>query len=160
MKTAIGILTVIVVAMGWQLAAEKAMNNQLRSQLVELTSELNDKSVRENLELQEKCATQAEKVFRELGYNLSKDLATNQSHFNAKFNKCFMSFSVTNLKGGYSQSRYLIDAYEQRGYAELFKMNSNSMVMPTSCSLTPLAEKESSCKSESEYNEFVARYME
>ncbi|MGC2458730.1 MAG: hypothetical protein WA435_12135 [Gallionellaceae bacterium] len=156
MKVAVGVLLVIILFLAWRLNVEMGINNQLQSNIARLTLKLSDKTAGDNLELQEKCATQADMVFRELGYSLSKDLATNQSHFNSKLNKCFMSFM--NTSGNYSV-RYLLDAYEQREYAEFsssFHKNGNLI----GCHLAPLGEKEIRCNSEGEYNEFVARYME
>lgn len=153
MKIAIAILILIVVGLGWQLNGEMATNNRQRGQIAALTSKLIDKTARENFELQEKCAKQADKVFRELGYNLNAD--SNQSHFNVKLNRCFMSFGTGSV--GKFPSKYLIDAYEQRQYAEYFVFIEGRS---EGCSLTPLGEKEHSCKSKEEYNEFVAKYME
>jgi len=159
MKIAIGILIVIAGILTWQLNAERAMNAQQKSQIVDFTAKLNDKRERESLERQEKCATQAEKVFREAGYSLSKDI--NQSHFNPELNKCFMSFSSTSFdKSVYSREKWLLDAYELREYAHFIAMKLSSVDLPPDCRLIPLAEKEGTCKSESEYDAFVARYME
>ena len=112
MKIVIGILIVIVVALGWQLIEKDATNTQLRGQLDDLTSKLNDKVTWENFEIQEKCAALADKLF-----SLSKDNAVNQSHFNAKCNKCFMSVSLSHSGGGVW--RFLIDVFDQKKYANL-----------------------------------------
>ena len=151
-----GILVFIVAALGWHLRDERATIIQQQSEIVQLTAKIADKSARENLELQDKCASQADKVFRQLGYSLSKDMASNQSHFNVKMNKCFMSFSV--LTGG-SLSKYLIDAFEQRGYAEFHSIYAIGREIPH-CSLTPIGASATTCASESEYTTFVAQYME
>ena len=65
MKIVIGILIVIVVALGWQLIEKDATNTQLRGQLDDLTSKLNDKVTWENFEIQEKCAALADKRMRQ-----------------------------------------------------------------------------------------------
>ncbi len=152
-----GILVLIVAALGWLLRDERATTVQQRSEIAELTAKIADKSARGNLELQEKCAAQADKVFRQLGYSLSKDLSTIQSHFNVKLNKCFMSFSV--LSAGGSLSKYLIDAFEQRGYAEYLEFFGTAKTPPV-CSLTPLGASAKTCVSASEYAAFVVQYME
>ncbi len=68
--------------------------------------------------MQEKCAAQADKVFRELGYKLSgsRDNISEvlQSHFNPQLNKCFMTIETMARDG--SQNRFLLDAFEQREY--------------------------------------------
>lgn len=160
MKTAIGILTVIVVALGWQLATEKTMNNQLRGQLVELTSKRNDKSARENLELQEKCAKQAEASFLQNGYKYGT-LDSWQSHYNTKLNKCFVT---VNSMQGEIVAKNLVDAYEQRVYASYMwkadKVKKYWEVPPFECELTPPSSDVTHCKTQDEYDAFVASYME
>ncbi len=151
MKIVIGVLIVIVAILGWQLIERDTTNNQLRGQLNYLTIKLKDKTVHENLEQKEKCATQADKVFRQLGYDLNGG-GTLQNHFNIRLNKCFMSVG-TSIKD--FSFLFLIDAYEQKGYAELSESRSSF-----DCSLTPPAEEKRTCKSRSEYEAFTSNYME
>ena len=153
MKIIIGILIVIVAVLGWQLIEKDKVNTQLHGQMDDLTSKLNDKMALENFERQEKCTAQADKLFTQLGYSLSKDNAINQSHFNAKLNKCFMSVSLSHSGGGIW--KFLIDAFEQKKYADFMRTDKNQI----SCKLTPLGEDERTCKSENEFDAFVAGYL-
>jgi hypothetical protein len=162
-------LLAIVLALAWLLYAEVTTSRQQQSQLAELTVKLSDRTMRENLELQEKCALQAEKIFHKLGHLLrSSDKGASDSftsHYNAKLNKCFMSIETIYrpaTPAGMSIGWHLLDAYEQKDYAMyasgMLKKGDESP--PTLCVLMPRLENEQTCKSEREYKAFVARYME
>ena len=163
MKVAVVVLLAIVLALVWGLTTEMVTNRQQQSQITELTSKLGDRTTRENLELQEKCALQAERVFKRLGYKESVPqngvFGTYQSHYNAKLNKCFMTLdSTTTNPDTEFNFKFLFDAYEQRGYGEYTKKYGEAS--PTICKLFPSSADESLCTSEEEYKAFVARYME
>jgi len=72
--------------------------------------------------------------------------------------------SITVTKGNIVNNRLLIDAYEQREYAEYTWMSRKDKkyweVPPSICKLIPLSTSEQFCKSENEYKAFVANYME
>ena len=153
MKATIAALLAIVAVLAWLLSAEMATSRQLSSQLV-------DKTARENLDLQEKCALQAKKVSEE-PYNKAKDdLGAYKSHYNPILRKCFVIFK----NGPFIES--LMDAYEQRDYATYMwyasdtNDKSNPLNEPKICNLIPSASDERNCKSYEEYKAFVATYME
>lgn len=160
MKVAIGILLLIAVVLGWLLNSEMTITRQQRGEIEKLTSRLADKTKRENLELQEKCALQAEKVFRAAGWKA--DGQQYQSHFNSKLNKCFMTMEIT-ATSPLTISRFLLDAYEQKEYGS-FSWAAHKGVI--SCAITPPEEMRQICKSQEygpswkEYQAFVTRYME
>lgn len=144
-----------------------ATDRQQRGRIAELASKLRDKTDRENLEFQQKCALQAEKIFHQLGWKLNDPggtFASYQSHYHQKLGKCFMTVNSTTTGPRGPTSRYLFDAYEQRGYAEYMWISDAVKkyweVPPVICKLTPSSVDESLCKSEEEYKAFVARYME
>ncbi len=124
MKVAIGILLATVLVLVWRLNALITTSRQQQNQIQELTSKLVDRGTRDALELQEKCALQAEKVFRQLGYKGAQqngNVDSYQSHYNAKLNKCFMTVESTDIRttpGTMLITKFLLDAYEQRIYAE------------------------------------------
>jgi hypothetical protein len=70
----------------------------------------------------------------------------------------------TSAKSQSSFSKNLIDAYEQREYAEYLwitdKVKKYWEVPPVMCRLIPAFGNEHLCKSEDEYDAFVASYME
>lgn len=166
---AVGLLVVVGV-LAWRLTIEVANNGQLRQELEQLTGQLADKSKLENLQLQEKCAEQAKKVFHALGYkDVQQGLNTDayQSHYNTKLGKCFMAVESTNMTttpGTLFINRVLLDAFEQREYAEYTWMSRNDKkyweVPPTICKLIESSTSEQICKSEDEYKAFVAKYVE
>src|SRR6266851_1609388 len=113
-KTAVVASIAIVLVLAWLLNAETKTTREQQSQIAALTSKLADKLTRENLELQQKCAQQSEKVFAQLGYRLDRPtqriFATYQSHYKANLGKCFMTLD---LGGRAGDQRFLFDAYEQ-----------------------------------------------
>lgn len=176
MKIALGVLLAAALALTWGLVAETTKNGQLQGQVTELTSKLGDKTARDNLELQEKCATQAEKVFRQedkelrqpqLGVPVSVMYHAHTSHYHAKLNKCFILTEYLSSLGGTDTSltvSNLFDAYEQRTYATYTfvpdKVKKYWEVPPKVCTLIPSSAETTTCKSKEEFDAFVARYME
>jgi hypothetical protein len=171
MKVAIGILLIVIGALTWWLMSERATNGQQRKQLEQLTARLADKSRLENLQLQEKCAEQAKKVFHALGYkNIQQngiDVDVYRSHYNEKIGKCFMAIESTNVTttpGTMFINKILLDAYEQREYAEYSWISRKDKkyweVPPTICKLIASSTSEQFCKSDDEYKAFVASYLE
>ena len=163
MKAVVAGLLVVVGVLAWCLTSEVANNGQLRGQLV-------DKSKLESLQMQGKCAEQAKKVFHALGYKDAQqngNADTYQSHYNTKFGKCFLaieSMNVTTNPGTQFINRVLLDAFEQREYAEYTWMSRKDKkfweVPPTICKLIASSTSEKICKSEDEYKAFVASYIE
>lgn len=138
---AVAALVVAVAALGWMLS---------------------DKSRRDNVEFTENCASQATKLFARLGYSESgptgSTFAHYQSHFNPRLNKCFMLLEVTTRGGGTMfYDNVLLDAYEQREYAEY--QGDPFKSLPMGCQLMPLSGDERHCASRHEYDAFVAEYM-
>ena len=170
MRVAVGVLLLIVGALSWWLTVEFATNGKQRKQLDELTIQLADKSRLEDFQLQEKCAGQAEKVFRALGYKAIQQNGNTdiyQSHYSKKLGKCFMAIESTNVTttpGTTFTNRFLLDAFEQREYAEYMWISRKDRkdwdVPPTTCKLIPSSASEQFCKSDDEYKTFVANYVE
>lgn len=170
MKAIVAGLLVVVGVLAWRLTAEVTHNGLMRGELEQLTGQLANKSKLENLQLQEKCAEQAKKVFHALGYkdtqqNLDTDIY--QSHYNTKLGKCFMAVESTNITtspGTQFTNRILLDAFEQRAYAEYTWMSRKDKkyweVPPTICRLIESSTNEQVCKTEDEYKAFIAKYVE
>ena len=87
MRAVIAALLLVAGVLAWQLTSEVKSNWQLRGQLA-------DKSRLESLQLKEKCAQQAEKLFNALAREDPPrellDTDDYQSHYNAKLAKCFI----------------------------------------------------------------------
>jgi hypothetical protein len=175
MRIALAVLLVAVLALAWRLNSTSGTLGRLQEtisqqqqQIQTLTTALADRSKQEGLALQEKCAAQAEKVFLAFGYkfaskNLDADIL--QSHFNSRLNKCFMTVDANSYqKGQQFSNRVLLDAYEQREYAEYTWMSDKVKkyweVKPFACKEIPLMGDEQFCNSDDEYKAIVRRYME
>lgn len=142
-------------------------NRQQASEIKSLSGKLADRTRRVSFDLQQKCASQAERTFHRLGYREDRPtgdvvIAIYQSHYNAERDKCFMTLE-TMTKDGF-KSKFLFDAYENRPLAEYDWMPRKDKkfweVPPVVCQLIPSSTNERSCKSEKEYKAFVAGYME
>jgi len=102
MKVIVVLLLVVLLATVWRLnsfSAVVARQQQTIAQQQQIAALTAAKTSRqEAFAMQEKCAAQAEKVFRDLGYKLNG--STNsvsdvlQSHFNPERNKCFMTIET------------------------------------------------------------------
>jgi hypothetical protein len=130
-----------------------------------------------SLDPRERCARQAEKVFRDRGY--SKDvtrpkednsgrydvIANFESHYNTELNRCFMLleiFGVGASNAGF-QIRSLFDAYEGHIYAEFAwgpAEDKKYFDVRPYCRLMSSYNDQSNCGSETEFNAFITRYME
>lgn len=161
-------LVLAVCFTGWSLASiDRRLTNQER-QIETLSAAAEEKGKTGGITEQQQCATQAEKVFRQLGYALNDPHRRTpgadilQSHFNAKEGRCFMTIRQTSYTNtGATDTRYLLDAFEQRNYAEYQEILTRGGVQPAlSCKELPVGRPETTCRSASEYDAIVKRYME
>ena len=88
-----------------------------------------------------------------------------ESHYNTKINRCLILVTrMYSFGGKTSTSKNLYDAFERREYAEyLWTSRADKKyweVPPLSCQLAPSHGETKYCKSEDEFNAFVAEYME
>jgi len=139
-------LLVVVLALGWALL---------------------EKSKRDNFDLRAKCGEQAAREFARLGYRESGPtngiFAGYESRYNPSLNRCFMTLHTTS----YSENpvtqvtgKSLFDAFEQREYAEFTgTRTSDQQDHVMICILSLPTETKRYCKSEAEYDAFVASYM-
>jgi hypothetical protein len=164
MKGAIAGLVGLAVILAWLLYAEVSTNRHQRSQLAELTTKLDDKTARENLEFQEKCALQAYKTFTDPNFRLRADGGINtyedyESHYNTRLNKCFVKIHIRGDGSGFSES--LIDAFERRTYANyLLSSTKSNQLENVTCNLQPVALDGRACRTYEDYKAFVATHME
>ena len=108
MKLALGVVVVAVLALSWRLkstsatlALQEQTLSQQQQQIQTLTTALADKSKQEGLLLQEKCAVQAERLFRERDVAVAgNELLQYESHYNHTLGKCFISFTREMHLGG------------------------------------------------------------
>jgi hypothetical protein len=119
----------------------------------------------QSLEQQAICAKQAKVAFEKYNADskeFAKEAAPNfteyQSHYNTKINKCLIDIDGMFIGNGTTTTfALLMDAYEQRIYAQYFGGGSPGN---DSCDLTPSFKEQTHCSSKDEYDAFVAKYME
>ena len=165
MRVSICILLAALAVVSWRLIIERQTHEEQQKQVRELTSRLSERDAHQRLEFQEKCALQAEKIFRAMGYKLDADSL--QSHYHEKRGHCFMVMAPgpkSNPDGTFFTFKYLLDAYEQKSLAEYAWMSKKStpysQVPPFICKLIPSVGEETTCKSNEEFEKFVAVFME
>ena len=124
--------------------------------------------------MQKECGLQAAETFKQAGWKAGEptngSTASFESHYNSGMNKCFMLVRILTVSPATGTKSLagtvLLDAYEQRTYAELNITDLGWLGDPighrhiATCSLMPPNESQRTCRSEAEYASFVARYME
>ena len=132
----------------------------------------------QSLDLQERCATDARKTFRQLEREndakydaaalIQKAAGDFQSHYNSKINRCLLLINraaviplSANLSNQQRQS-FLVDANERRYYASYVEtqLASDSKAKVERCELRPTMRYTTACTSRDEYDAFVATYLE
>jgi hypothetical protein len=144
--------------------------------LVILLNCSNGELLAQSLQEQSICAAQARKTFQEdsaewdrqnkqMNIGIQTMSIDYESHYNPKINRCLILVTRMSVLGGQSStSKNLYDAIERRFYAAyLWTSRADKKyweVPPVSCELTPSHGETKYCKSEDEFNAFVAEYME
>lgn len=164
MKNLLAILLVAVLALTYKLYETSNLTKQQTNQIAVIQNKINGFTKTADLDLQAKCSKQASFMFNELGYNKSGNfgsLSSYQSHYNNKFNKCFLS--IYSVQGKFV-NQSVIDAYEQKVFATYMwtadKNKKYSEVVPMLCLVMPNTKYETKCSSEEEYKSYVAKLME
>ena len=164
MKNLLAILLVAVLALTYKLYVVSDQTKQNATQIITIQNKINGFTKTADLDLQAKCSKQASFMFNELGYNKSGNfgsLSSYQSHYNNKFNKCFLSIYYVE---GKFVNQSVIDAYEQKVFATYMWTGQEGKkyweVAPVLCKSMPETSSEKTCKSDNEYKEFVKSFME
>ena len=116
---------------------------------------------KDDYELQEKCEKRCEEYFKEdYGNGFDEDGISNYTyHYNKKLNKCFILITSTefirNMENKIQNIRIktLFDLNENKEYGSLIQFGKN--IKTDDCVVL-----DKSCKSEQEWDLFVAPYME
>jgi hypothetical protein len=120
-----------------------------------------------NLDLQQRCAAQANKMFALYGWE-KEPTAGFTNHFNSEMGKCFMLIVNTSpdkqRPGTSIETRNLSDAFERKEYAEYFWHSDEKKkyweVRPFMCKVTLPSGEDKFCQSSDEFEELIKVYME
>jgi hypothetical protein len=131
-----------------------------------LTAKLDDTSRSATLARREKCARQADEVFKSGGWD-KQALAGYINHFNDALNKCFILINSTTSDekspGVVFRNSGVSDAFEGTDYAQyIWRSEAGKKyweVKPFLCSVITQAGDTKHCASEDEYNELIKYYM-
>jgi DNA phosphorothioation-dependent restriction protein DptG len=148
----VGVLSVL-------LYSQSAAVRQQRRQIQELNAKLDSISKSASLDLDERCADQALKMWKAGGWEQQK-MATFSNHYNQRLHKCFMQIvNTTKESGAVITSNKVIDAFEDKGYAEfIWKQGKAGNAMR--CSAILPSGEEITCTSPDEFDALVKQYME
>jgi hypothetical protein len=116
-----------------------------------------------SLDNQEKCSKSAASIFKDDWQDSGSltDSHDYKSHYNQNLNKCFIQETTYKVEanGRRISSNYLIDTFERKEYGSFIRIANKEQadyeVKPTMCKML-----DNYCKSEDEYESFVAQYME
>jgi hypothetical protein len=113
-------------------------------------------SIKEEYELQERCAKSAADSFKKL-YRNEGILTHYSNHYNKKLNKCFILMISTTLpkvkQEHPSLSKLLYDVNEQKEYASFFMFTDSKEIINCTVLGRP-------CSSQSEWDTLIKPYME
>jgi hypothetical protein len=94
MKSAALVLLIVAVgALGLLLYSQTVVVREQQQQIQELKARLESASKTANLDLQEKCAKQAQEAFKSDGFE-KEEGALFSNHYNERLNKCFPKASL------------------------------------------------------------------
>jgi hypothetical protein len=111
------------------------------------------------LEVQARCAKQAEVVYE--GYQFSTERSVYVNHYNPKLDRCFVEVTDTEDKdGNLTVFKELVDAFEGKDYGDYFWANTKRQAEPSMCKVTTPDGQEVYCHSEDEFESLVKKYME
>jgi len=172
MKLALAVVVVALLALAWRLNSTNATLvrqqqtlNQQQQQIQTLTTALANKSKQEALALQEKCAVQSEKVFRERHITVAhNELLQYESHYNPTLGKCFISFTREMYLSGAKTSHTLDvqEAFGLRTYGEFLGFSTTGLSGSSmwSCWVLDQEDTQHPCKTFAEYELLIKRYTE
>jgi len=151
--------------MGYQLYKLDMKTSDLQRQLVGFSVELKHNSEKmrgSNIELQSKCASQARKIFGDLGYGENDHF---ENHFNENLGKCFVYISSDTIKrGSVMQIRLLLDAFENREFGRFMnykEREGNAWVQYSfQCTGFLPSGKNISCDSEQDFDKLKNQLLE
>ena len=137
---------------------------KLEKKTADLAAKLDAQGRAANLTLQEQCSRQAERSFKNNGWD-KEQLASFENHYNVKLNKCFVKTEDTGTKyGSPTVSKSVSDAFEGKIYGNYLWINSKKQkyweVKPLECTVTASSGEEKTCESDQEFDQLIKIYME
>jgi hypothetical protein len=133
--------------------------SQLEKQNKELTERLATLEANSRqaaaLDVQAKCAKQAEVVYKSNDYPKT-ELSSYTNHYNAKLNKCFVEITdMPEANGTLETFITLMDAFEGKDYGDYFGKNRTAQ-----CKVVTPNGQDKNCDSRDEFDLLVKPYME
>ena len=163
MKNPATVLLLIAVAiLGLFAYSQTVALRQQRRRLQELTAKLDSAPKTASLELQAKCAKQAQEYLSQFQI---PDLIDERNHYNVGLNKCFVETTSASFQfGNHTTSKVLNDAFEGNEYGSYILVvtpnKADWQVAPVECRVTLPSGAETICHSSDEFDALVKQYMQ
>jgi len=165
-NTALVLLTVAVGVLILFVYSQTSIVREQQRQIQKLNAGLESLSKPSSIDLQSKCAKQAQEAFKRDGFEWEKG-ASFSNHYSVKLDKCFVlveSIDAKTAPGTIFTNKVLSDAFEGKVYAEYMwrsdKVKKYWEVPPLQCSVTLLSGEAKDCHSSDEFDVLVKAYME
>ena len=129
--------------------------SRLEQQQHELSTKLDLLTKASNIDLQERCATQAQKfVEQKKGFYPNNVLLSSSNHYSTRINKCFVRLYSTGIS---ANGETIYDGFEDRVYAQCSKMQEWKSEL---CYETLSGGKLKELASREEYEVLIKQFME
>jgi hypothetical protein len=133
-----------------------------RRQIQVLSAERDSAPKGASLELQAKCAKQAQEYLSQFE---SRDVVETRNHYNIGLNRCFVETRTVKFEfGNHTETRVLNDAFEGKEYGLYMFVGRpkkpDYSVEPADCKVTSISGEEVLCHSSDEFDTLVKQFME
>jgi uncharacterized membrane protein (Fun14 family) len=156
------LLVIAVAVLGLYAYHQRGVLRQQQRQLQELNAKLRATTNITNIELQVRCAKQAQEFLSQF---ITFDLVETRAHFSEGFNKCFVETRTVRFdSGNRSESGVLQDAVEGRDYGSYIftseRNKADSAAPPVVCKVMLPSGERKTCHSLEEFDALAKQYME
>jgi hypothetical protein len=160
--TVIVLLVFAVAVLGRYAYHQRSTLQQQQSRLQELNAKLHATTEIASIELQGKCAKQAQEFLSKF---ITFDLVETRAHFNEGSNTCFVETRTVKFDfGKRNESGVLQDAVEGKDYGSYIfvseRNNPDLAVAPVVCKVMLPSGEKKTCHSIKEFDALVKPYME
>ena len=161
-NTTILLLVIAVAVLGPYAYHQRSALRQQQRQLQELNAKLRATTDTASIEVQGKCAKQAQEFLSQF---ITFDLVETRAHFNEGSNTCFVETRTVKFDSGKrSESGVLQDAVEGKDYGSYIFVSERDKpdlaVSPIVCKVMLPSGEKKTCHSVEEFDALVKQYME
>jgi hypothetical protein len=160
----VALLSIAVVVLGFAVWTQEQAIQRQGNELHDLSTDKGATTQATALDLQAKCANQADETYKEGGWQ-GDNYASYSDHYNSALGKCFILIENTDLKtnpNGEYKSESLYDAFELRDYGDYLELTYYDLTKAPvlgECMITQPDGTQASCQTEGEFKKAVEYFM-